>query len=59
MTDLVSVCQGDTHGSAERRRRSIEVLEERARTLGAAISVDHDELGSTMRIVLPMYAVSE
>ena len=44
---------------SERRRRSIEVLEERARTLGAAISVDHDELGSTMRIVLPMYAVSE
>jgi two-component system, NarL family, sensor kinase len=44
---------------SERRRRSIEVLEERARTLGAVISVDHDDHGSTMRLVLPMYAVSE
>jgi signal transduction histidine kinase len=44
---------------SERRRRSIEVLEERARTLGAAISVDHDEHGSTMRLVLPMYAASK
>ena len=44
---------------SERRRRSIEVLEERARTLGAVISVDHDEHGSTMRLVLPMYAASE
>jgi len=44
---------------SERRRRSIEVLEERARTLGAVISVDHDEHGSTMRIVPPMYAASK
>ena len=44
---------------SERRRRSIEVLEERARTLGAVISVDHDEHGSTMTIVLPIYAASE
>jgi len=44
---------------SERRRRSIEVLEERARTLGAVISVDPDERGSTMRIVLPIYAASE
>ncbi len=44
---------------SERRRRSIEVLEERARTLGALISVDHDEHGSTMRLVLPMYAASK
>ena len=44
---------------SERRRRSIEVLEERARTLGAAISVDHDEHGSMMRLVLPMYAASK
>jgi signal transduction histidine kinase len=43
----------------ERRRRSIEVLEERARTLGAAISVEQDEHGSTMRLVLPTYATSE
>jgi signal transduction histidine kinase len=44
---------------SERRRRSIEVLEERARTLGAVISVGNDEEGSTMRIVLPVYAASE
>jgi two-component system NarL family sensor kinase len=43
----------------ERRRRSIEVLEERARTLGATISVDHDASGTTMRLNLPMYAASE
>jgi two-component system NarL family sensor kinase len=44
---------------SERRRRSIEVLEERARTLGAAISVDHGDEGTTMRLQLPTYAVSE
>ena len=44
---------------SERRRRSIEVLEERARTLGAVISVEHDERGSTMRLALPIYAASE
>jgi two-component system, NarL family, sensor kinase len=49
--------QDDAPG--ERRRRSIEVLEERARTLGAALSVEHDDAGSTLRLVLPMYAASE
>ena len=44
---------------SERRRRSIEVLEERARTLGAALHVEHDDSGTTMRLVLPVYAVSE
>jgi two-component system NarL family sensor kinase len=43
----------------ERRRRSIEVLEERARTLGAALTVEHAEGGSTMRLVVPVYAGSE
>jgi two-component system NarL family sensor kinase len=43
----------------ERRRRSIEVLEERARTLGAAISVEHDDEGSTTRLVLPVYAAGD
>jgi two-component system NarL family sensor kinase len=43
----------------ERRKRSIEVLEERARTLGASLSVDHDADGTTMTLVLPGYAVSE
>jgi two-component system NarL family sensor kinase len=43
----------------ERRRRSIEVLEERARTLGAALTVDQQDHASTMRVVLPIYAASE
>jgi signal transduction histidine kinase len=43
----------------ERRRRSIEVLEERARTLGAALITEHDGGRSTMRLVLPVYAGSE
>ena len=44
---------------SERRRRSIEVLAERARTLGAALSVDSTDAGSTMRLELPDYAASE
>jgi two-component system, NarL family, sensor kinase len=43
----------------ERRRRSIEVLEERARTLGAALHVESAETGSTLRLELPTYAASE
>jgi signal transduction histidine kinase len=37
----------------ERRRRSIEVLEERARTLGAELSFRHVPVGTTLRLVLP------
>jgi len=44
---------------SERRRRSIEALEERMRTLGGTIEVDHDDRGSTMRLVVPIYAASE
>jgi signal transduction histidine kinase len=44
---------------SERRRRSLEVLEERARTLGAALIVEHDDDGSTMRLVVPVYAAAE
>ena len=44
---------------SERRRRSIEVLEERARTLGAALSVESTDAGSTLTLVLPTYAASE
>src|SRR5437764_8081475 len=40
---------------SERRRRSIEVLEERARTLGAALTVEQEDHGSTMRLVVPVY----
>jgi signal transduction histidine kinase len=43
----------------ERRRRSIEVLEERVRTLGASLAVEHGDGGTTMRLVLPRYAVRE
>jgi two-component system, NarL family, sensor kinase len=43
----------------ERRRRSIEVLEERARTLGASLHVEPNDAGTTMRLVLPGYAASE
>ena len=43
----------------ERRKRSIEVLEERARTLGASLSVEQDAAGTTMTLVLPGYAQSE
>ena len=44
---------------SERRRRSREVLEERARTLGAALTVDQQDNESTMRLVLPVYAGTE
>jgi two-component system NarL family sensor kinase len=37
----------------ERRKRSVEVLEERARTLDATLSVEGDDAGSTMRLTLP------
>lgn len=37
---------------AERRRRSVEVLEERARSLDASLSVETAEDGSTMRLLL-------
>ena len=43
----------------ERRRRSIEALEERARTLRATIAFDYTNEGSTIRLVLPVYAGSE
>ncbi len=38
---------------SERRRRSIEVLEERARTLGATLAVSNDETGTTMTLDVP------
>jgi signal transduction histidine kinase len=43
----------------ERRRRSLEVLGERARTLGAALDVERAGGGTTMRLVLPAYARRE
>jgi two-component system, NarL family, sensor kinase len=43
----------------ERRRRSVEVLEERARTLGATLQVEQQDAGSTLRITIPPYAATE
>ena len=36
----------------ERRRRALEVMGERARTLGATLTLDHDVGGTTMRLEL-------
>ena len=54
---LVMTIRDDAPG--ERRRRSIEALEERARTLGAALSIAHDDAGSTTKLDLPIYAAPE
>ncbi|MBV8064398.1 MAG: hypothetical protein JOY72_00980 [Actinobacteria bacterium] len=43
----------------ERRRRSLEVLSERARTLGAALRVEQEEEGTTMVLSLPEYPRGE
>ena len=40
-------------GVAERRRASVEALEERARLLGAAVQVDTDEGGTAVGIAIP------
>lgn len=43
----------------ERRRRSLDELAERARTLNGVLTVDHGErAGTTVRVVLPPYATS-
>jgi signal transduction histidine kinase len=43
----------------ERRRRSLEELEERARTLNGVLTVDQGKnAGTTVRLVLPPYATS-
>ena len=43
----------------ERRRRSLEELEERARTLNGVLTVDQgEEAGTTVRVVLPPYATA-
>ena len=38
---------------SERRRRALEVLAERARTLGAELAVENDATGTTMNLELP------
>jgi signal transduction histidine kinase len=56
----VRASEGDTliveiHDNApgERRRRSVEVMAERARTLGARLSLEVVDEGSTMRLEVP------
>jgi signal transduction histidine kinase len=49
----------DDDAPSERRRRSIEVLEERARGLDAALTVEHSDASSRMRLVLPLDAAAE
>jgi two-component system, NarL family, sensor kinase len=44
---------------SERRRRALEVLAERARTLGAALAVENEDAGTTMILELPLRAASE
>jgi two-component system, NarL family, sensor kinase len=43
----------------ERRKRSVEVLDERARTLGAELHVEQADDGTTLRLVLPEYPRGE
>ncbi|HXR11223.1 MAG TPA: histidine kinase [Gaiellaceae bacterium] len=43
----------------ERRRRSVEVLQERARTLGASLYVEPGDGGTRMRLMLPGHARGE
>jgi signal transduction histidine kinase len=43
----------------ERRRRSLEEMEERARTLNGDLTVEHGaHAGTTVRVVLPPYKVA-
>jgi signal transduction histidine kinase len=43
----------------ERRRRSLEEMEERARTLNGSLTVEHgDSGGTTVRVILPPYRVA-
>ena len=43
----------------ERRRRSLEEMEERARTLNGDLTVEHGASGgTTVRVMLPPYAVA-
>jgi signal transduction histidine kinase len=43
-------------GVAERRRASVEALEERARLLGAVVQVTADERGTAVAITIPRHA---
>jgi signal transduction histidine kinase len=49
----------DDDAPSERRRRSTEVLEERARGLDATLTVDHGDAFTRMRLVVPHDADAE
>ena len=54
---VVAVTTSDAPG--ERRRRSLDELAERARTLNGVLTVDQGEgVGTTVRVVLPPYATA-
>ena len=44
---------------SERRRSALEVLAERARTLGAALVVENEDAGTTMMLDLPLRGASQ
>ena len=44
---------------SERRRRALDILAERARTLGAALAVENEEAGTTMILELPLRGASQ
>src|SRR5262245_58042671 len=44
---------------SERRRRALEVLAERARTLGAALAVENEDAGTTMILELPVRGANQ
>jgi signal transduction histidine kinase len=60
-TDTAAVLHLEIRDDAptERRRRALEVLSERARTLGAELSVEHGESGTTMKLELPRRPASD
>jgi two-component system, NarL family, sensor kinase len=56
-TSLEMTIRDDAPG--ERRRRSIEVLEERARGLGGTIDLEQRDEGTTMAVLVPGYAATD
>ncbi len=55
----VSFDVGAVDALGERRRRALEVLAERARTLGAALAVENEDAGTTMILELPLRGASQ
>jgi signal transduction histidine kinase len=49
----------DDDAPGERRRRSVEVLQERARTLGARLSIRSEERGTRLVLAMPDYSTTQ